>query len=148
MLRSVVAGMFLLGAGAVHAQSLGENLRPEEIGSVSISLIDNAGDACWTNLKEVREYAEEKLRGRGYQLRDDSSALVNYTLMINVNAFRHQAAPTCVSSIAVNIMKALTSDGVFGFHVIAMKDIIVTSPLNGNVNNRVIETVKELVDGM
>ena len=74
--------------------------------------------------------------------------MLDYTLVVHVDAFRHRAAPTCIGSIKANVMKGLTKDGVFGFHIIAMKDVLVTPPLNGKLNNRVIEVAQELIDGM
>ena len=32
-----------------------------KLGSINVVLNDNASDACWTNLTESREYAEEKV---------------------------------------------------------------------------------------
>ena len=44
-----------------------EDLRELE---VRVELQDHATGACWTNLKEVREYAEEKFRSKGIKTRD------------------------------------------------------------------------------
>ena len=43
-----------------------------EIASVHVQLVDTATGACWTNLKEVREYAEEKFRIKGVKIVDKS----------------------------------------------------------------------------
>ena len=51
MFRMLVAGVFALGVGEARAQLLSDGIGPAEIGPVSISLGDNAADACWTNLK-------------------------------------------------------------------------------------------------
>ena len=40
------------------------------IKSAKIAIGDNVINGCWTNLKEVREYTEEKLRGIGLRVID------------------------------------------------------------------------------
>ena len=58
---------------------------------VRVVLNDNATGACWTNLKEVREYAEEKLRTFGVKVSQTEymSAEANiYWLNIIVTAQR------------------------------------------------------------
>ena len=49
-----------------------ENQTAESVKSLEVNVVlsDHATGACWTNLKEVREYAEEKLRGRGIKVTD------------------------------------------------------------------------------
>ena len=58
---------------------------------VRVALQDNAAGACWTNLKEFREYAEEKFRSKGIKTSDtevmDASAK-QYWLSISVGASR------------------------------------------------------------
>ena len=59
--------------------------------SIHVNLIDGATGACWTNLKETKEYSEEKLRMSGITVADekgsDAKAKI-YTLNIVVNANR------------------------------------------------------------
>ena len=37
----------------------------KDIKSIKVDLVDDAENACWTNLSETREYAEEKIRIAG-----------------------------------------------------------------------------------
>jgi hypothetical protein len=58
---------------------------------VNVSIADNATGACWTNLKEVREYAEEKFRTLGVKVSETElmSADANiYWFTISVSASR------------------------------------------------------------
>jgi predicted TIM-barrel fold metal-dependent hydrolase len=73
--------------------------------SVTVFIDDNAKGACWTNLREVREYAEEKFRFKrvkvvpyGKQFDPDSSA---YMFQISVAAYRNFAnnAGPCVGHL-------------------------------------------------
>jgi hypothetical protein len=145
---AAVAVLISTTGGASAAGMLDDNAGPDQIGPVSIAMNDNAVDACWTNLKEVREYAEEKLRMQGYALGEDSRAMVDYTLLINVDGYRSTAAPTCVGSIIVMLAKGTVAGGVFGLHVLHMENVVTTSSLNGNLNDRVIEIVQKTIDGM
>ena len=135
-------------SGISTAQMLDQTISPKEIGPVSVAMNDNASGACWTNLREVREYAEEKLRTRGYELSGDDKDLVNYTLLINVDGFRSKAEPFCVGSIMVILAKGVEQDEIFGLHMINMENSVATSSLNGNLNQRVIEVVQAAVDSM
>ena len=58
---------------------------------VNVELADNATGACWTNLKESREYAEEKLRTFGITVSDTeymSTKIEHYWLILSVSAQR------------------------------------------------------------
>ena len=53
----------MVWATSSQAQELHDDaFRLSQIDGVRVSLLDYAKGACWTNLKEVRDYAEEKLR--------------------------------------------------------------------------------------
>lgn len=58
--------LFLLGNDANAWCSPDAN--PASVGPIGVSLSDDATGACWTNLKEAREYAEEKLRIKGFNV--------------------------------------------------------------------------------
>jgi hypothetical protein len=126
----------------------GEALEPDEVGPVGVALSDNAADACWTNLREVREYAEEKLRSEGYALAGERREMLDYTLVISVNGYRSKAVPICVGSITAMVTKVTEADGILGMHVINLEDSVVTSAPNGNLNQRVIEVVQRTFDAM
>ena len=66
------------------------NLNFSDIFNVRVQINDQADGACWTNLKEAREYAEEKFRINGVNLsKGDPSWLDrSYDFRITVNAAR------------------------------------------------------------
>ncbi|MDC1346096.1 hypothetical protein N8159_02620 [Planktomarina temperata] len=83
----------------------GQDLK--SIKSVYVSLNDDVVGGCWTNLKEVREYAEEKLRIKGIKTTDDatytSAEDKTYYLSIAVSGgrlYKNGTGP-CVSSLSV-----------------------------------------------
>ena len=63
---------FLFAITAWSSQTGAEVYDPRfklsQINDVDIQLLNDATGACWTNLKEVREYAEEKLRMKGVKI--------------------------------------------------------------------------------
>jgi len=79
------------------------------IKAVRVALVDDATGACWTNLRDVRTYAEEKLLSKGIKVTDNiaytSAEDKVYELMINVNAARLYAngSGPCVGSTRVEM---------------------------------------------
>lgn len=72
----LVAAIALSTISAANAQdaNLSPNdlgLSPDKVRFIQVRLADDATGACWTNLQEVREYAEERLRIRNYQVVDN-----------------------------------------------------------------------------
>jgi hypothetical protein len=101
---------------AASAQGYSPDANPTSVDSISVSLTDAASDACWTNLREVREYAEEKLKIEGYNVVADEG---EYTFMIAANAFRDNQG-YCVGSHSISIFKYAVVDGINGVHQIGM----------------------------
>ena len=59
--------------------------------AIKVVLDDNASSACWTNLRETREYAEEKVRMLGGKIGDFDLAFASerqYELNIHVHLQR------------------------------------------------------------
>jgi hypothetical protein len=74
----------------VPIQSVGfENATPEALGPIEVLLVDHSSESCWTNLREVREYAEEKLVAEGFELAPQGSR--TFKLEVVVTAFRQEA---------------------------------------------------------
>ena len=79
------------------------------IKAVRVAMIDDATGACWTNLRDVRTYAEEKLLSNGVTVKDNiaytSAEDKVYELAININASRLYAdgSGPCVGSARVEL---------------------------------------------
>lgn len=67
---------------------------------VRLLLHDEVKDGCWTNLKEVREYAEEKIKMSGMTLNADGN--YQYTFVISAGGRRDQIG-WCRGSITVGL---------------------------------------------
>lgn len=113
---------------------------PDTIGSISITINDEAKDACWTNLREVREYAEEKISSKRYNLVPENG---NYDFVISLNAFRQGSI--CVGSYDIQIIKITTTDGVLGFHEIGDLGGVATQ---SDFNKVMIEAVQDMTNEM
>lgn len=110
-----------------------------------VSLVDNANGGCWTNLKEVREYSEEKLRmlravvNSGWE--EDGFVLwifVNSERIAEYNSSCYGYAEVRVLDMKyfkppINRMAQLSSVG----------KIIISDP---NLNNIVLDLVKIALD--
>ena len=57
----------IIFSNSVYAQSTvwSPDFRVSNVKFIDLNLLDDAKNGCWTNLKEVREYADEKLRMKG-----------------------------------------------------------------------------------
>ena len=134
--------LFLFGNNANAFYSPGAN--PTSVGPIEVVLEDDAEDACWTNLKETREYAEEKLRNKGYSVTTKDAA--GYKFAIVVNSFRLDNRDECIYNILLQIYKNSTVAGLFGVHEIGSGGGFGIHPKNAN--NAVISNVQEFIDEM
>lgn len=113
---------------------------PSVVGPINVNIDDQAGDACWTNLREVRSYAEEKLRSKGYTIGDGG-----YDFYIGVVGGRGND-PGCTYAIDLNVRKSTMLDGVFGMHSIGVN--FTVGYASSNTNRAVIKNVQEMIDAM
>ena len=116
---------------------------PTSIGTISVGIADGAKDACWTNLREVREYAEEKLKIKGYNVVAEMGG--GYEFAIKVDAFRSDAG-TCIGKYSAQIWASNIRDGVTGFQEIGSSGNYGTHP--NNFNNWVIELISNMIEQM
>ena len=71
----------------------------------NVILHDSARGGCWTNLREAREYAEEKLRMKGAIIQKEGWDSDTFVLQINVISGRNPNADSqCFGMIRVNIV--------------------------------------------
>ena len=77
---------------------------------VNVFLYDDAKDACWTNLTESREYAEEKLRSAGATVVPLSS-VPDYLMIVKVTSRRNKAVKLCYGSISIDLDTPITLNG-------------------------------------
>ena len=141
-LFAITALLTGLWCGTASAQWVSDDVSPQSIGPVKVSLHDGATDACWTNLREVREYVEEKLRMSGYSVVQTNAPI--YSFSITVAAYRSNNQ--CVGRTSAELFKVTVVDEIFGEFVVGSYHYVANR--NSNLNNLVITTVQGLIDEM
>ena len=110
---------------------------------VNVLLADSAKGACWTNLTESREYAEEKLRSAGATVVPLSS-VPDYFLRLKVMSRRNKALPLCYGSIRVELLTPTVVNGRdHEAHTITYEGIFMGMQ---NINTGIIESTQAFFD--
>ena len=110
---------------------------------VNVLLHDSAKDACWTNLTESREYAEEKLRSAGATVVLPTS-VPDYVLRLNVMSRRNKAFKLCYGSIRVELLTPTMVNGR-NHEALAIYNHAIFMGRQ-NVNTDVVESIQNLFD--
>ena len=128
---------------------IGENITPDVIGPVRVRLNDSSSDACWTNLRDVREYTEERLIAGGFELAEANGPEV-FQIIVAVSAFRERATfgqGRCLALISVDLGRGLrTPEGATGNHIVASTSVAVRT--NDNLNEGILWFVGEFFNGL
>lgn len=140
-LSLIVAVVFISSSAAYAGFTASGN--PTSVGSISVYISDSTQNACWTNLREAREYAEEKLKIKGYNVLANEAGRYNFE--IEVIAFRDYQG-VCVGSFHVSVETSIAHDGIFGFHVIGSTRSVGTDL--SNFNRAIIEQISRLIGEM
>lgn len=117
------------------------DVNSSSINSITVNLYDGAENACWTNLREAREYAEEKLEIKGYNVLAEGD---EYSFNISVSSSRDNGM--CFGSVKVEIFVGNYRNGVFGLHLIGSMTDALLEP--NNFNNYVIEVISDMIAEM
>lgn len=135
----------------VNAQALlrshAEGVSPENVGRIEVQLRDQTSGACWTNLREAREYAEERLASAGFEIVEDDN---DYQFRIIVFAFRVDrllGRDTCEGLIQLSLGTGLAFDGMFGAFLVA-QHIQAISATSGwpDLNEPVLLALDQMID--
>ena len=145
MKKLLAIGAFFTAAwcSAVSAQWVSTGVNPKSVGTIHVYLEDGAIGGYWTNLREVREYAEEKLRIAGYSTTSDD-IVFGQRLSIKVTAYKSNGQ--CVGSARAALVKPSYLAGFFGFYETGHHTILTNQ--NRNLNTEVISVVQELINEM
>ena len=78
---------------------------------VVVGIYDEAKDGCWTNLGEVKRYAEDKLMLKGANVVYDMDD-ANLVLNILVKTISIQEFPNnCIGQVEINLQKGVRNKG-------------------------------------
>ena len=143
-------GAFLLMT--LTAQTAASEL--SAIKSVKVNLQNETTGACWTNLKEAREYAEEKLQIKGVKVVEDfpkvdGSIAVEpgmYWLRVQVGGSRiyeNDSGP-CAGYVKTELYTATWIEDVL--HLAVLNSFPVAALEKENFNYRVITMIQKFLD--
>jgi hypothetical protein len=121
---------------------------PEVIGPVNVLINDQTSDACWTNLRDVREYVEEKLVAEGFQLAEAAADLFN--LSVSVVASRQESLfgrGYCSGLITVELSTGYDRPGGPSGNLVTAQ-ATVGIPRGDSLNEPVIWWVGVFFDGL
>ena len=110
---------------------------------VKVSINDNATGACWTNLKEVREYTEEKLRTLGVKVSETGYMVAEanlYWLTINVNAGRPYAdgSGPCYGDYKISLIGWVKINDVTHLAILGGREVSPFMPSTDSFNRPVL----------
>lgn len=110
---------------------------------VNVQIEDNATGACWTNLKEVREYAEEKLRTLGVKVSETGYMVAEanlYWLTINVNAGRPYAdgSGPCYGDYKISLIGWVKINDVTHLAILGGREVSPFMPSTDSFNRPVL----------
>ena len=93
MKKLYLTASLLMFASQASAWVLKE-FTPANVSSISVTIDDKATDACWTNISEVKRYAEDKLELSSFNVVRGSDGIrasgSHFVFFLQVHAYRHQ----------------------------------------------------------
>ena len=112
--------------------------------ALKVYLSDNDSGACWTNLRETREYAEEKVRMLGGKIDDFDLPLASerqYELKIFVHLQRYFVDDTgpCYGNVRIALRTFTQIDTFFHSSEIAHFSAVLLDP--NNLNKETINAI-------
>lgn len=104
-----------------------ENVTPENFGPIEVLIFDLASDGCWTNLGEVRTYAEDKLTEIGFEVVESSAG----KFIVRVHSER-AGTDLCYGSINTSIGLAIPHNRMYGGLQVGEDGMIFANYRNAN----------------
>ena len=151
-MRTLLIALMMTLATQAGAGITDENFKLSTIAEVDVKLIDNATGACWTNLREVREYAEEKLRMKGANVVNPRewfpfADMRIYRLSITVGGRRYfnDGSGNCVGSVIIELYTYAQVNDYFHQSVIGNAFFNTSDPTN--FNRSAIEVLSGFING-
>jgi hypothetical protein len=145
-MRSILIALLMTFATQAGAWIYDDNFALRNTMQMAVSIRDSARGGCWTNLRESREYAEEKLRISGAKVRDKTefepnALLGSYYFEIYVHARRENkdGSGGCQGTIIISIYGNALLNGQN--HVAAIFENSFITSQAVNLNNDILEAI-------
>ena len=145
-LFAITALLTGLWCGTASALFVSDDVSPRSIGAITIELADDAKGACWTNLREVREYTEEKLRMSRYSVVQNAGDHSHQGFYFNIEVISSRNNGLCDGMVRVQLVDYMSNASGFGAFLMGFHTVVVWN--YDNLNNAVISTVQEFIDEM
>ena len=146
---ALLVALILMFGSPLGAKVWDPSFELKKVAFIAVTLQDAAVGACWTNLKEVREYAEEKLRMKGAKI--DNDAVIGedwntYSFTINVNSARlySDGSGPCYGNVTVGLYTFSMVNG--NLHIGSVGSVDFLQANRKNLNQTVIEAVRNFID--
>jgi hypothetical protein len=130
----------------VMATKMDKDLTFKNTGPVYVFVNDQATGGCWTNIKEVRDYAIGLIEIKGGKIAEtrDDAMVVGVFLDILVNAMRIPDLNACVAHVAIYLKTpawAIHNADLYGELVLSRHDFVGFQ--SGNLNITILEQVQK-----
>ena len=126
-----------------------ETTKLTDFKAIGVLIDDQATGGCWTNLREAKSYAEDKLQIAGANVTKNflgkrPTADKGAAFIISVNAFRNNA--TCIGTVRIEISAAEFGElnPLAGVMVYAASSSVANVP--SNFNTHVLEMIRVAVE--
>ena len=150
-LKLMCISMTLVCSPAVAGPMWDKDFSISDTKAIKVVLDDNASGACWTNLRETREYTEEKVRMLGGKIDDFGLALASerqYELNIFVHLQRIFENDTglCYGNVRIALKTFAQIDTFFHSSEIAYFAAVLLDP--NNLNKETINAISIFFSGL
>jgi len=147
-MRFITLIIFILFAAPSYAQFISQEFRLADTGTVHVQLSDNATNGCWTNLRETREYAEEKLRSKGAKISSEPR-LGDHDYRFSVSVTAYRTGGGCVAAVQIQLYTSRFLPNLNGQMIFYIAEVGFSNRLISGypkANEAVLDYVKEFID--
>ena len=134
LLKHIVYTASLLMFATQASAWVSKGFIPANVSLVSVVIYDNAGDGCWTNIGEVKRYAEDKLELAGFKVSREKFQYYedhkHYTLNISMRSKR--AVSACFGDVKLQIVKYIQENNMEGMYLVGQYSSNFTGAENAN----------------
>ena len=146
MKRLLITAMFVL-FGSQASAWVSKGFKPNKVSQIAIVVQDDATNGCWTNIGEVKRYAEDKLELAGHNVyrkrKDGWVGYRHYKLAIQIISNR-TPFNLCFGAVRLLLYKANKTEDIAGLFTAGELHM----PFVGkqNLNQYVLEKVGDFME--
>ena len=134
LLKHIIYTASLLMFATQASAWVSKGFVPSNVDEMNVKIMDQANDGCWTNIGEVKRYAEDKLELAGHNVyrkrKDGFTGYKHYKLQIMVHSYRN--ASGCWGAVEFLLYNQPESEGITGTFLAGKFDAVFSSATNAN----------------